>query len=169
MKGNMNTIMVTIVSVVMLLFIITSIFSIFSTVSAKESLYDKMANPLVWGAKEVVKYGSEKFIKTCENLLLEVESIFSYEEVERECSRWYLSCTKDLENAPQNPWTKLKVSEEDLETVNYLAKECKTSGIDKLRKRWIEENSYFANKNELEQYNLIKNACGSILVKRIYG
>jgi len=158
-----------VVFVVLLLFVIAFGFGMVQTASVKGGLYEKMNNPLVWGAEKFTKEGAKKTIKTCESFANEVESLFVHGEVEFECSRWYSNCVKDLEEPPQNPWTNLELSEKDIELVNYLNPTCRTSGIEKLRKMWANKNSYFAGKNEFEQYTLIKNACGSILVKRIFG
>ena len=156
------------VLVVLTLIIICIITSSIYQLYKKNELYDRMANPLVFTAGEVVKYGTEKFVKTCENFLDEVESIFVYDELERECSGWFSNCAETVENPPQNPWTKLELSEKDLETMEYLNFECRTSGIDKIKVDWADKSPNFAKKEEFEQYHLIRNACGSILVSKIY-
>ncbi len=168
MKGNAKNAVLLVILVVVLLFIITSIIGMIQALTGKKGLYERMANPLVFTAEEVVTYGSEKFVNTCENFMNEVETIFVYDEVERECSRWYSNCVESEENPPQNPWTKPEILEKDLETMKYLKPDCRTPGIDRLREKWADKSPNFAKKNEFEQYNLIRNACGSTLVKRIY-
>lgn len=169
MKGSGKPAVLIVVFVVLLLFVITVGFGLIKTATGKGGLYEKMGNPMVWSGEKFTKKGAEKTIKTCESFVDEIETLFVYDEVEWECSRWYSNCVEDEEEPPQNPWKKLELSEKDIELVNYLKPNCRTSGVEELRKRWADKNSYFASKNEFEQYTLMKNACGSILVKRIYG
>ncbi len=169
MKGDEGKapVLVTIL-VVILLFMMVQSLALFTNFTSKEGTYEKMGNPLVWGGEELMDVVSGKYIKIYENFLNEVQTVFVYDELERECANWFLTCTENNPSNPRNPWTKLDISEKDLELVNYLVCDCMTPGIEGMIKTWGEGSSDFKKRSDFEKCNLIKNACGSVLVERIY-
>lgn len=166
MKGQ-NEVFLLIISIFLVVLIVVGIMN-FLGYFGKGSFYDNLANPLVWGAGKLTETAADKFIDSCKEVMNEVESLFVYDEIERECSRWYDSCTEELDYSPQNPWKKMQLSESDLETVNYLKQECMTSGINEIIDRWSDKSGDFNSKNEYEKYTMIKNTCGSTIVSRMY-
>ncbi|RLJ00753.1 MAG: hypothetical protein DRP06_01285 [Candidatus Aenigmatarchaeota archaeon] len=166
MKGDEGKapVLVTIL-VVILLFMIVASLGLFKNFAGKDGTYEKLGNPLVWGGGELMDLVSGKYIKTYETFLNEIQTVFAYDELERECANWFSTCT---ENNSTNPWTKLDISEKDLELVNYLVCNCMTSGIKGMIKTWEQGSPEFKKRSDFEKCNLIRNACGSVLVERIY-
>ncbi len=156
------------ISVVILLFVMIASLGLFKNFASKEGTYEKMGNPLVWGGDKLMEITSGKYIKIYETFLNEVQTIFVYDELERECSNWFSACTENNQVTPRNPWTKLDISEDDLELVNDLICDCMTPGIKRLIKTWERGSPDFKKRNDFEKCNLIRNACGSVLVERIY-
>ena len=164
MKGDEKTMIMFIFCIFLVLLLVTGMLRFINNATEKEHLYDGMVNPLVLGAEQISTQGAQKFA----NFLEEATSIFTFKELERECSKWYRSCASDIPRAPISPWAKYDLSEDDLDAaIYYLDAECRTDGIDKLKERWSKSNTHFAEKSDLEQYNLIKNACLSILIEKL--
>ncbi|MCK4730760.1 MAG: hypothetical protein KAT28_05575 [Candidatus Aenigmarchaeota archaeon] len=169
MKGDegKSPVLITIL-VVILLFVMVASLGLFKNFASKEGTYEKMGNPLVWGGEELMEMVSGKYIKIYEEFLNEVQTVFVYDELERECANWFSTCTENNPVNPRNPWTKLDISEKDLELMVHLNCDCMTLGIKGLIKTWEKGSPEFKKRNDFEKCNLIKNACGSVLVERIY-
>ena len=129
-------------------------------------MYDRFTENISWGAY-LVEVTGKKIFDECENFIDEVSNYIPINTLERKCSLWYRVCTVELKEAPPSPWSRLMVSEEDLNAITYLKFDCVPSEIEELRKEWARKNFYFNEKNQYEQYNLIKNACGATIVKKI--
>ncbi|OYT43150.1 MAG: hypothetical protein B6U88_01735 [Candidatus Aenigmarchaeota archaeon ex4484_56] len=172
------TIVIGIVMSLMLAFIVINI-----AVDKTERVYDAFTDPMPenvsyietkvesssrYIGNKVMKIISYEFAQKCMELVNEITSIFDYNELNRECSRWYENCVLEIESAPDiSPWNKINPTVEDYNNANYLDINCRTKEIEKLRERWEKSSKKFASYNEYEQYTLIKNACLSIIVDRM--
>jgi hypothetical protein len=157
----------TIFALTIVVILIVLISDIVVNVAAEEGVYSRFAQPITWGAKMFVVEGGKSLLNKCDDLMSRLSKVF-VNELEVECSNWYRECTRGVEDAPPSPWINMENSAEDLYAVNYMKFDCRPSGIDDLREEWAKSNSFFGAKSEYEQYNIIKNACGAIIAKRIY-
>ncbi len=154
------------ISFVIVLTLITSGLLVWSHLIKSQGVIDRFSSPVNWD-KFLVEATGQKVFNKVENFLDEVSYVLPIDQLERKCSLWYRECTADLEKAPQSPWTKLTVSEADLNAMNYLKFDCAPEEIEELRKEWARKNSYFDEKDEYEQQDLIKNACGATIIEKI--
>lgn len=160
--GSEKTMILTIFCVFLVVFVALGLLNIITKTTAKEQLYDEMATSLVLTAEKITVESAQGHIQ----FLKDAKSIFVFNELERECPRWYRSCTSDITGAPMSPWS--EPSEEGVHAaLYYLNSDCKTPEIDDLKKKWAKQPE-FANYDDFGQYNLIKNACVSILIDKIY-